>query len=67
MAKLTPLLRPVPSRVKVEVFTPTRWPLESNSGPPEFPELMAASVWTAKHDTMWSLTINDIVLAVVYF
>jgi len=46
-AKLMPLLRPVPLLVKVAVFIPTIRPKESNSGPPELPELMEASVWTA--------------------
>src|SRR5579862_2071334 len=27
------------------VLIPTTWPAESTRGPPEFPELMAASVW----------------------
>ena len=43
-AKLTPLLRPVPCRVKVAVLMPIRRPLLSSSAPPELPALMDASV-----------------------
>lgn len=47
MAKFTPEDNPVPLRVKVAVLTPITWPNELISGPPEFPELIAASVWIA--------------------
>mmetsp|Transcript_5346 Transcript_5346/g.24692 ORF Transcript_5346/g.24692 Transcript_5346/m.24692 type:complete len:339 (+) Transcript_5346:1598-2614(+) len=43
IANPTPALAPV--LVKMAVLTPTSLPLASSSGPPEFPGLIAASVW----------------------
>ena len=43
IAKPTPA--EVPVLVKMAVFTPITRPCESRRGPPEFPGLMAASVW----------------------
>ncbi len=43
MAKPMPAL--VPDGERIAVLTPITRPAESSSGPPEFPGLMAASVW----------------------
>ena len=43
IAKPTPALSPV--RLAIAVFMPTTSPFMSNSGPPELPGLIAASVW----------------------
>ena len=43
MAKPIPAL--VPDGDRIAVLTPITRPAESSSGPPEFPGLMAASVW----------------------
>ena len=45
-AKLTPELRPVPSRVKEDTLMPTSRALLSRSGPPLLPWLTAASICT---------------------
>ena len=34
-----------PVRLKICEFTPTTWPSRLNRGPPEFPGLIATSVW----------------------
>jgi hypothetical protein len=34
-----------PEREKIAVLMPARWPVMSTSAPPEFPGLIAASVW----------------------
>ena len=41
-----PAIEPLPE-VRIEELIPTTWPLMSTSGPPEFPGLIAASVWIA--------------------
>jgi hypothetical protein len=43
MAK--PIPTEPPERVKIAVLMPTSWPCRLTSAPPEFPGLMAASVW----------------------
>ncbi len=43
MAKPTPMKPPV--RVAIAVFMPITSPSRFTNGPPEFPGLMAASVW----------------------
>ena len=45
MAKPTPSLPP--ESLAICALTPTTFPLESSSGPPELPWLIAASVWIA--------------------
>ena len=45
MGTAKPMPAEAPEGLRMEVFMPISRPLESSSGPPELPGLMAASVW----------------------
>ena len=46
---LAGIAKPIPAEARLGLmiaeFSPTTWPCKSKSGPPEFPGLIAASVW----------------------
>ena len=51
-AKPTPTLPPPPA-VRIALVTPMTRPIESSSGPPELPGLIAASVWMILSIEKW--------------